>query len=276
MGGLIALLIALATPQFGFSRTADVPFMPGVRGTLDVYTPRRPNPGAPVVVFLYGGNWDSGEKALYRFVGASLARAGVVTVIPDYRVYPEVRFPGFLEDNARAVRWAKDHAASFGADPDRLFLIGHSAGAYDVAMLTLDPRWLAAVGMEPRRDVRGAIGLSGPYDFLPLESSELKVIFGPPERLSGTQPINHVSGAAPPMLLMAGGADRTVDPGNSARLQGRITASGGRAELVIFPKARHADTITALLPVFGGGLDVGGRIRRFIEAQSPVAAGPAA
>ena len=272
----MALLIALVTPQFGFTRTADVAFMTGARGTLDVYAPRRPHPGAPVAVFLYGGNWDSGDKALYRFVGASLASAGVVTVIPDYRVYPEVRFPAFLEDNARAVRWAKDHIAGFGGDPGKLFLIGHSVGAYNAAMLTLDPRWLGAVGMDPRRDLRGTVGLSGPYDFLPLESAELKIIFGPPERLPDTQPINHVDGGAPPMLLMAGDADRTVYPRNSVRLQQKIAASGGAAELAMFPKARHADTITALLPVFGSGLDVRRRVLAFIQAHASDAARPPA
>ena len=268
MGGLLALLIALLTPQVGFTRTADVAFMPGARGKLDVYQPSAPHPDAPTVVFIYGGSWDGGDKALYRFVGASLARAGMVVMIPDYRVYPEVRFPAFLEDNARAVRWAEDHAADFGGDPHKLFLMGHSAGAYDVAMLALDPRWLAAVGMDARRDVRGVIGLSGPYDFLPLNTATLKAIFGPPEGLPATQPINYVDGRAPPMLLAAGLADTTVYPRNSVRLQQKIAAAGGEAELATYPNARHADTITAFLPVFGSGLDAPRRVQAFIQAHA--------
>ena len=263
----MALLVALLTPQVGFTRTANLTFMPGARGTLDVYEPAGPHAGAPMVVFFYGGNWDSGDRALYRFVGASLARAGVVTVIPDYRLYPEVRYPEFLKDNALAVRWAVDHAGAIGADPHRLFLMGHSAGAYDAAMLTLDRRWLATVGLDPRRDVRGTIGLSGPYDFLPLESGTLKAVFGPPDGRPATQPINHVDGDAPPMLLMAGDADTTVDPGNSRRLQQKIVAHGGQAELAIFPKASHSATVTALLPVFSSGLDVRGRVLDFIRSH---------
>ena len=265
---IMALLIGLITPQVDFTRTADVSFMPGPRGKLDVYAPRAPHADAPVVVFFYGGGWDSGDKALYRFVGASLARAGVVAVIPNYRVYPQARYPDFLQDNARAVRWARDHAAAFGADPDKLFLAGHSAGAYEAAMLTLDRRWLAGAGLDAWRDVRGAIGLSGPYDFLPLHSTVLKTIFGPPETLPATQPINYVDGRAPPMLLITGDDDPTVAPGNSERLQEKIVSRGGRAELVIYPKARHAATITALLPVFASGLDVRRRMLDFIQAHA--------
>ena len=266
--GLISLLIALATPQVAFRRTADVPYTQGPRGRLDVYEPRAPHHGAPVVVFFYGGNWDSGTKALYRFVGATLAARGMVVVIPDYRVYPEVRFPVFLQDNALAVRWAADHAAEHGGDAGKLFLMGHSAGAYDAAMLALEPRWLAEVGLQSVRDVRGLIGLSGPYDFLPLKRERLKIIFGPPEGLSATQPINHVDGRGPPALLLAGAADRTVLPRNSQRLADRIRARGGEAETVIFPRASHARTITDLLPLVGGGLGVRERILAFVTARS--------
>ena len=263
----MALLVALATPQTTFVRHADIPYAQGPRGGLDVCEPRAPHPGAPVVVFFYGGNWQGGDKALYRFVGAALAASGVVTVIPDYRVYPQVRFPGFLDDNARAVRWTKDHAADYGADPGKLFLMGHSAGAYGAAMLALERRWLGAVGLDPRRDVRGVIGLSGPYDFLPLKSETLKIIFGPPERLPDTQPINHVDGRGPPFLLMAGETDKTVLPRNSLRLAARIKAEGGRSEAVIFPKTGHARTVTDMLPLIGGAPSVRARILQFIAAR---------
>ncbi len=261
----MAFLVALVTPAVGFHRTADIAYQAGARGGLDVYAPARPHAGAPVVVFIYGGNWEGGTKALYRFVGASLAKAGVVTVIPDYRVYPEARYPAFLEDNARAVAWTRDHAQDFGGDPGRLVLIGHSAGAYDAAMLALDPRWLGEVGMDPSRDIRGVVGLSGPYDFLPLESETLKAIFGPPEGRPSTQPVNHVRAGAPPFLLAAGAADRTVQPKNSSSLADVLRRHGGQADLVVYPGADHAATVTALLPLFGSHLDVRRRVLDFIE-----------
>jgi acetyl esterase/lipase len=243
------------------------------RGTLDVYEPERATPGAPLVVFIYGGSWESGEKSMYRFVGKLLASRGFVTVIPDYRVYPAVKYPVFLQDNAEAVAFARSHAAEWGADPHRLFLAGHSAGAYDVAMLGLDRRWLGAVGLDPRRDVAGVVGLAGPYDFLPLQDAKLKVIFGPKDTRPDTQPINHVDGMAPPMLLFAGSKDKTVDPGNTSRLAAAIQARRGTVTARIVPGKTHIGLLVALLPALGGHSEILDAVVNFIDTTPlPVAA----
>jgi acetyl esterase/lipase len=222
-----------------------------------------------VIVFLYGGSWQSGSKALYRFVGLSLASCGFITVIPDYRVYPEIRYPAFLRDNAEAVAFVKRHAADWGGDAHRLFLIGHSAGAYNAAMLALDRRWLGEVGLDPNRDVAGVVGLAGPYDFLPLRDATLKVIFGPEDQRPDTQPINHVDGRAAPMLLLAGDRDGTVDPGNSTRLAAAIRCRGGAASVRIYPGLGHVSVLTSMSGLFrrrGGVLD---QVAAFVE-EAPV------
>ena len=243
---LAAVLLALAAPG-GVSVKHDLTFAAGPRGKLDVYLPGTPAPGAPVAVFIYGGAWQSGDKGLYRFVGTTLASRGILTVIPDYRVYPQVRYPDFLRDNALAVRFVKQHAREWGGDPARLFLIGHSAGAYNVAMLALDRRWLGEVGLDPRRDVAGVVGLAGPYDFLPLRDEKLRIIFGPKDMRPDTQPMNHVDGQAPPMLLLAGSKDYVVNPGNTTRLAAAIQRSGGEAEARLYPGIDHDGVLTAIL-----------------------------
>jgi len=227
-------------PKFGVVTTRDLVYRPGPRGGLDAYRPRRADGGAPVVVFLYGGGWDSGRKSDYEFIGDAFASKGFVTFIPDYRLYPDVRWPTFVQDNAEAVRWVRDHAAEFGGDPAKLFLVGHSAGAYNAVMLGLDRRWLAAVGMDPRRDLRGVVGLAGPYDFLPLRSAELKAIFGPPDTLAATQPINYVDGKSPPLFLATDDRDKVVDPGNTARLADKVRAAGGAVETKTYSGLSHA------------------------------------
>ena len=242
------------------------------RGALDVYEPRHAAPGAPMVVFVYGGSWQSGDKSIYRFVGKVLASRGVVTVIPDYRVYPAVKYPDFLRDNAEAVVFAKTHASDWGADANRLFLAGHSAGAYNVAMLALDRRWLGAAGLDPRRDIAGVIGLAGPYDFLPLKDDTLKIIFGPEDARPDTQPIKHVDGVAPPMLLFAGSNDKTVDPGNTTRLAAAIQARGGAVTASIVPGKSHISLLTSLLRSsrgHGGTLDA---VSGFIDSTPAPAA----
>ncbi len=220
----------------GTAVSRSIPYAGGARNILDVYQPadaRR----APVIVFLYGGSWQGGSRSTYAFLANALARRGYVTVVPDYRVYPAVRFPGFLEDSAKAVRWARDNAAKFGGDPDTIYLMGHSAGAYNAAMLALDGRWLKAVGMSPKR-IAGFIGLSGPYDFLPLKDGTLSAIFGGNNRPE-TQPISYVSRGAPPSLLATGTFDTTVEPANSSRLAERLRAAGNDVTVRRYPAVGH-------------------------------------
>lgn len=222
-----------------------IPYGELPRQKLDLYQPPPETTSPPMVVFLYGGGWTEGSRAMYRFVGAALAERGCIVVIPDYRLYPEVAFPTFLQDCARATRWAFDNREMLGADPARLFLMGHSAGAYNAAMLALDGQWLGAVGMRPARDLAGVIGIAGPYDFLPLRA-DLRPIFGPEEQLPRTQPISFANGPNPPMLLLQGEADETVDPGNARRLAERIRASGGAVETHFYPGIGHAAIAGAL------------------------------
>jgi acetyl esterase/lipase len=264
-------LLTLTTP--GDVRVQhNVTYGPGPRGRLDVYSPRIPSAHAPVAVFIYGGSWDSGEKALYRFVGVSLASRGIITVIPDYRVFPEVRYPDFLRDNAQAVAFARRHATDWGGDPGRLFLIGHSAGAYNAVMLALDPRWLREVGMDSRKDLAGAVGLAGPYDFLPLRDPKLKIIFGSEDQRPDTQPINHVDGTAVPLELLAGDRDTVVDPGNATRLAAAIRARGGVVTTRLYPGLGHVTLITTVSGLFRHRAPVLDDIAGFIRGQTAPAA----
>ena len=232
-------------PKGGVQVTRDLAYEAGPRHGLDVYRPRGADGRAPVVVFIYGGGWDSGVKSMYGFVGDSLARHGYVTFVPDYRLYPGVVWPAFLQDNARAVRWARDHAAQFGGDPNKLVLVGHSAGAYDVVMLAEDGRWLGAVGMSPH-DLKAAVGLAGPYDFLPLDTAKLKTIFGPPAGRPDTQPINHVSAQAPPLLLAHDLGDTTVKPANTEHMAAKVRAAGGEVEVRYYKGISHVLMVGAI------------------------------
>lgn len=244
----LALLNAVAALG-GYERRSDVPYAEGLRRQLDVYSPAGDVVGHPVVVFFYGGSWQEGDRDLYRFVGAALARAGMVAVIPDYRVYPEVRFPDFLHDAARAVRWTRDHAAKHGGDPGRIVLLGHSAGAHIAAMLALDPQWLEAAGLDRCRDLAGMAGLAGPYDFLPLQDETLKVIFGPEAARPMTQPIRFARTDAVPLFLATGRLDRTVDPGNTSRLAARMRKLGGEVTEAHYAFADHRTILASFSPL---------------------------
>jgi acetyl esterase/lipase len=243
----VAVLNALA-PKAGVTETCDVRYAAGDRHQLDIYAPEGER-SAPVIVFIYGGGWKDGNKGDYRFVAATLASRGFLTVVPDYRLFPSVRFPAFLRDNAAAVAWTKGNISRYGGDPGRIFLMGHSAGAYNVAMLTLDKQWLGADGLDADRDIAGTIGLAGPYDFLPLHDPELEDIFAPAGDLRLSQPISFARGDAAPMLLAAGTVDQTVLPRNTEHLAEAIRRDGGQVAERIYPGVDHTKIIGAMAGV---------------------------
>ena len=245
----------------GLTITHDVAYGPDPRQKLDIYRPEGDGK-LPVVMFFYGGSWKMGSKAMYPFVAATLARQGNVVVVPDYRLYPQVRYPVFLEDCARATAWAAAHFRQIGGAGRRLFLMGHSAGAYNAAMLALNPAYLAAAGL-PRERVAGLIGLAGPYDFHPSTDPDVHQVFAPSPD-APTQPTTYADSQAPPALLLAGGADETVKPRNTRALADRL---GGRAMVRVYPGVGHIGLIIAIAPVFQGKAPVLADIEAFIAAH---------
>jgi acetyl esterase/lipase len=233
-----------------YTRHTDLAYGEDPQQRLDVYVPNKPA-GAPVglrppvVVFWHGGRWSFGDKRDYRFVGAALSGLGCVVVLPNYRHYPQVKMPGFMEDAARAANWVQAHAADYSADPQRLYLMGHSAGAHLAALVSLDTRYFAASGSPPPK-LAGVIGLSGPYDFLPLQEDDVKDMFGPPPLYPDSQPINFVRADAAPMLLVHGLTDQIVWPRNSRNLAAALQALGVPVTLKLYPKLKHEDTVAAL------------------------------
>ncbi len=243
-------LLNATIPTSELVQVQDVAYGSLPRQKLDIYQPKSARQPLPVIVFFYGGGWDSGEKGDYLFAAEALAEKGFLVVVPDYRIYPEVQFPAFLDDCARAVAWTLAHIADYGGDPSRLFLMGHSAGAYNAVMLALDEDYLKAAGATPA-DIQGVVALSGPYDFLPLTSDRLRQIFSA-EDMAETQPVTFARGDAPPMLLLAGTADETVRPANTERLARKIAAKGGQADMKLYDGLGHAGAVLALTALFEG------------------------
>lgn len=254
------------TPTNGYSRSTNIVYAPAQNLKLDVYTPYG-SQNAPVVVFFYGGRWSEGSKDLYEFVGAALAKQGFVAVLPDYRLYPQVKFPAFVEDSAQAVRWVHDNIVRYGGDIGRVFVMGHSAGAYNAAMLAADESYLSAVGGS-RVWLSGMIGLAGPYDFMPFTDPDIKDMFGPPERYADTQPINHVDGRNPPLLLLHGENDESVWPKNTRNFAAKVRAAGGWVETVIYPKMSHGWIVATLSQPLQGQSDVMSYVKDFVLRKS--------
>ena len=242
-----ARIANLATPRGGFEVRRDIAYGAEPRQALDLYLPDETRPGAPLVVFFYGGDWSSGAKGDYLFLAQALTAQGHPVAVPDYRLYPQVRFPAFVEDGAEAVARARDALARIEGRRRPVVLMGHSAGAQIAALLALDDRHLREAGLRACEAVAGMIGLAGPYDFLPLEEERYRRIF-PEASRAASQPIAFVDASDPPLLLIAGTADETVDPGNSRRLAARVEESGGSAEAVFYEGVGHIEIIAAFAP----------------------------
>ncbi len=227
-----------------FELSPDVPYGPGPEQRLDVYRPRHLKNSAPVIVFLYGGRWQSGSKEEYRLLGDGLTREGVLAVVPDYHKYPEVRFPVWVEEAARAVRWVRDSIGKFGGDPSRIFVMGHSSGAHTATLLALDDHYLRDAGV-PGSAVKGFISLAGPVATT-WTDSDVQALMGPRELWPRTYPMVLVDGSASPLLLLHGGGDRLVSPANSIRLAARIQERGGSAQIILYRGLDHITIILAL------------------------------
>ena len=238
----------------GHQDARGVAYGPLERQRFDVYRPGtslsdadKPR-GSPLVIFVYGGTWSMGERGDYRFAGEALAAQGFTVMVIDYRLYPDVRYPTFLQDCARAVGYGLEHAAELGADPRRVFLYGHSAGAYNVAMLALDPRWLAAVGHAPG-ELAGWVGLAGPYDFLPIDDATTRLVFDWPATSRDTQPAAHVADLprALPAFLGAPLEDHLVDPiRNTQGLVDKLRDRGAAVTYRTYGHVGHALLVGAL------------------------------
>jgi acetyl esterase/lipase len=233
-----AALLNATVSRKGYTLEPDIAYGPHPRQKLDLYRPDRPRPDGKTVIFFYGGSWDSGSKSDYLFVAQALVANGYTVVIPDYRLYPEVRFPAFVEDGAQAVRWTSDRVGT-----GRLFVMGHSAGAHIALMLAANTPYLQAASVD-RLKLPGVIGLSGPYDFLPLKTAKLIDIFGSANN-PDMEAITFARVPLPPALLIHGTADDTVYPRNSEHLAAAWRKAGAPIELQLYPGVGHIDVVAS-------------------------------
>ncbi len=240
----------------GMTVSRGIVYGPLSRQLLDVYTPEGALGQCPVILFFYGGLWQSGARGDAAFVATSLAQCGFVVVVPDYGLWPEVGYPHFINDCKAAAHWVAARINGYGGNPRSLFLMGHSAGAYNAAMVALAPE---APGLS------GMIGLAGPYDFLPFKDPVLQRIFAGADDQLMTQPIAHAHVDAPPMLLLTGAVDRTVPPRNTASFAAKLRQLGATVETRVYPKLGHRGILAALLPYLRWYAPVQRDILAFIE-----------
>jgi len=252
-------------PKGDYELRQDLAYGPLPAQKLDIYVPveRKDGGNRAVLVFLHGGAWNTGSKNEYRFVGDQFARRGIVTVIPDFRLYPQVQFPVFLQDAALVLRWVMDHLQELDANPGQVYLAGHSSGAHMAMMLAFDQQWLAQQGLDHRK-LAGVIGLAGPYDFLPLTEPLVQKVFASANPLELSQPVHFVEPGLPRVLLAVGLKDNRVKPRNSASLAEKLRRAGDPVQLLTYPDTGHAGILLSLSRPLQNLTDVADRMAVFI------------
>lgn len=250
-------------PDEGVSVEKGIAYGSLPRQKYDLYSPAKARPDAPVIVFVYGGSWHSGDRKDYEFVGEALATAGFITAIADYRLYPKVVFPSFVEDEAKAVAAISKRVGA--GHP--LFIMGHSAGAQIGALLVLDPHYLKAEGVDVCRRVSGFIGLAGPYAALPLHRERYRRIF-PESVRAAAVPVNFAAGKHPPSLLIAGNSDLVVDPENTADLAKALKRAGNRVEASDYRRVGHMLLVGSLAKPLRQFAPTLREIKRFVGQES--------
>lgn len=258
-------LLNLTIPRSGYVLHKDIAYGTEPRQMMDIYVPDRITADTCVMVFFYGGSWQGGSKDIYRFVGQAFTSKNCITVIPDYRVYPDVSYPVFLEDSAKAVTWVHDNIAKYGALTKDIYLSGHSAGAYNAMMLTLRPELLAAADGKISW-IKGTIGIAGPYNFLPFTDPNIIKLFST-EKDKATQPINYVHTGVVPIMLATGDADTEVDPRNSHTLADKLKAQGNNVTEYSYKGIGHVGMALSLARGFRYRAPLLNDIEAFIKAN---------
>lgn len=254
-------LLNSITPSGSYKLAKDIAYGELDRQKYDIYVPDEPRADAPVIVFVYGGSWDSGNKGMYKFVAEAFASKGYTIVIPDYRLYPDVTYPAFVEDTADAV------AATARRYPDQtVVLVGHSAGAYNAVKVTVDHSYLDARGIDACETIAATVGLAGPYGDPPMVEEPFITIF--PDKLTKDDaPINHIDGVKPPLFLAIGDKDTTVAAQHGITLAERINGVGGKVINKVYPDLNHTDVIKVLSRFFDDGSELKTDVLDYIAAQ---------
>ena len=237
------------------------------RQQLDLYLPRRVKPKMSVV-FVHGGVWKSGHKDEYAFVGQALAAHGIATAVVGYRLFPEVRFPDFVNDIAQALGWLQTNGQSHGFDVDSgVVMIGHSAGAHLASLVTLNQQYAETFGFSPAL-VKGVVGLAGIYSLRPEKDTLMGDIFQPAEQQNDyfdVNPINYLTKGGVPLYLIHGQKDQTVACRNAERMFKDALLAGHPVDIHVENRYGHVRPIMDFIPLMPSHRRFMKKITGFIE-----------
>lgn len=262
--GLRILNSAVALTS-SYNVTKDIAYSDSAHQTLDIYTPENLSKKRPVVVFFYGGGWSWGDKSYFTFIADAFVKMGYVVVIPNYILYPNGKYPDFIDDGAKAVDWVSRHIHDYYGDNTQLNLVGHSAGAYIGAMVSFNDKYLRVLGSNTGIITKFA-GVAGPYNFTPTDKEYIDIFRQ--ENFVEMKVENHVSGNEPASLLLHSEGDTTVGQFNQEKMKRALTAKKSSVETILYGNdITHIKIMLKLHPWFAGDVNVGKDIDAFFKGS---------
>ena len=257
-------LADVLSPYQGYTSKSGIIYQKRNNLKLDIYEPTHKLKNDTIIMFIYGGAWRNGKRQQYRFIAQPFSELGFTTIIPDYRLFPNTRFPGFVEDIASSIAWTQRNLVG-NTEKQRIVLIGHSAGAHIAALIALDQRYLGAHNLSPKI-LKGWVGLAGPYAFNPLKISSTRPIFESQKiNIDLARPITFAHKIGPPSLLLHGTNDTSVYISNSENLFYAIKNSGGMVEFNPLENVGHVGVLVSIANRKLGGAAVLGKIESFVN-----------
>ena len=251
-------LLNIVSPNGKINVSKDLNYGTELNQTLDIYYPTELTKAIqakqtlksdyPLIVFVHGGSWETGNKEQYAFVGQSLAKAGYVTAVINYRKAPEFIYPVFVEDTAQAIAWSYKNADRFYADANKMAVIGHSAGAFNAVAAVSNADFLRPYGIQPS-DIKTVVGIAGPYSYDFRKFSSRSVFpegANPDEVMPDRQIKMGSSGQLPDYFLMTAENDKVVHLTNTQKMAQALAESGASVRTEQIKGATHATSIAAM------------------------------
>lgn len=222
---------------------------------LNVYYNTNKSKTGDVIIFIHGGSWSSGKKETYWWLGRNLARKGVVTVTINYGLAPDQQYPQMATDCAAAVKWVAQNISAYGGNPDRIFLMGHSAGGQLAELINADPEYFTTVGFTGK--IRGVIlndafGLDMNEYLSKAEKDDnyynfLRTFSSSPDTWTLGSPLHYISNVKNPHLIFYGSKTYPAIQLQSERINRNLKEHQVSTEMQVIKNKKHVGMISQMI-----------------------------
>lgn len=234
------------TPKKGYSIKPNIAYGLKARQRLDLYISNQ-NKHKPLIIFVHGGAWTHGDKSAYKFVGEALSRFGYDVAVMNYHLAPEHKFPSYVTDLAVALNYLQQQQNKLGISTTNIALMGHSAGAFNIASLLYHPQHY---DLQIKHNIKAMIGIAGPYHFDYKGDPLAEPAFDQNVPFEQVMPYYFVETNAVKHYLLLAENDQIVKDSNSLDFKLQLEQKGNHCEIRVIPKTGHISIMGSVSSLF--------------------------